>query len=178
MLTSAKIKLHVRSNELESIIFRLFSKAIVFHIFTYLPTDSLLGVKHFLDLAKQVQIKKRGISSLPVPRSEAFAMPCVVERATSKSTPIWIHPPLYGYATTWRHPTNGSSWAIPIKGMWLDTSRGHLPLQCSWQHMKVAKFQNVKNKALSKRLYYYNVMIPITPSVNPIVYLPSVCCCM
>lgn len=50
MHTSAKIKLHIRSNELESIIFRLFSKAIVFHIFTYLPTDSLLGVKHFLDL--------------------------------------------------------------------------------------------------------------------------------
>ena len=31
---------------------------------------------------------KRGIFSLPVPRSEAFAMPCVVERATSKPTPI------------------------------------------------------------------------------------------
>ena len=30
---------------------------------------------------------------------------------------------------------------------------GHLPLQCSRQYKKVAKFQNVKNKASSKRLY-------------------------
>ena len=36
---------------------------------------------------------------LPVPRSEAFALPCVVERATSKPTPICIHFPLYGYKT-------------------------------------------------------------------------------
>ena len=42
--------------------------------------------------------------------------------------------------------------------------------------MKVAKFQNVKNKALSKRLYLYNVVIPIAPSLlNPIACLPYHC---
>ena len=35
--------------------------------------------------------------------------------------------------------------------MWLNTSRGHLPLHCSWLFMKFAKFQSVKNKAPSKR---------------------------
>ena len=35
--------------------------------------------------------------------------------------------------------------------MWLNTSRGHLPLHCSWQSLKFAKFQSVKNKASSKR---------------------------
>lgn len=47
---------------------------------------------------------------------------------------------------------------IPIKGMWLYTSHEHLPLLCSRQHLKVAKFQSVKNKASSKR-FYINVVI-------------------
>ena len=34
-----------------------------------------------------------------VPRIEAFALPCIVERATSKPTPICIHFSLYGYKT-------------------------------------------------------------------------------
>ena len=38
------------------------------------------------------------------------------------------------------------------KGMWLYTSRGHLPLRCSWLCTKFAKFRSVKNKASSKRL--------------------------
>ena len=42
---------------------------------------------------------------------------------------------------------------IPVKGCDYYTSRGHLPLQCSRQHLKVAKFRFVKNKASSKRLY-------------------------
>ena len=32
-----------------------------------------------------------GTYLLPVPRFEAFALPSVVERATSKPTPIWIY---------------------------------------------------------------------------------------
>ena len=45
---------------------------------------------------------------------------------------------------------------IPIKGMWQYTSHGHLLLQYSWQCMKVAKFQNVKNIASSKRFYIFS----------------------
>ena len=42
--------------------------------------------------------------------------------------------------------------------MWIYTSRGHLPLQCSWQSMKFAKFQSVKNKASSKRLICHDTV--------------------
>ena len=46
------------------------------------------------------------------------------------------------------------------KGMWIYTSRGHLPLQCSWLCTKVAKFQFVKNKAPSKRLILCHDTVP------------------
>lgn len=55
--------------------------------------------------------RKRGISSLLVPRSEAFALPNLVERATSKPTPICIHLSLYGYTTL-----HYMQSAIPVKG--------------------------------------------------------------
>ena len=40
-----------------------------------------------------IKRKKRGNSPSPVPRSEAFALPYTVERATSKPTPICLHFP-------------------------------------------------------------------------------------
>ena len=40
-----------------------------------------------------------GFYLLLVPRIETFALPSVVERATSKPTPICIHLSLYGYKT-------------------------------------------------------------------------------
>ena len=42
--------------------------------------------------------------------------------------------------------------------MWIYTSRGHLPLQCSWLCKKVAKFLFVKNKASSKRLICHDTV--------------------
>ena len=94
------------------------------------------------------QNKRRGISLLPVPRIEAFALPSVVERATSKPTPICIHLSQYGYKTPCI-----AQCAIPVKGCEYITSRGHLPLLCSRLCTKFAKFRFVKNKASSKRLY-------------------------
>ena len=35
---------------------------------------------------------KRGVLLSPVPRTEAFALPITVERATQKPTPIYIAP--------------------------------------------------------------------------------------
>ena len=51
--------------------------------------------------------------------------------------------------------------------MWLNTSRGHLPLHCSWLFMKFAKFQSVKNKAPSKRsiLCHDTITLP-SPRLN------------
>ena len=46
-----------------------------------------------------------------VPRIEAFALPCIVERATSKPTPICIHLSLYGYKTY-----RLDAITIPVKG--------------------------------------------------------------
>lgn len=52
-----------------------------------------------------------------VPRIEAFALPCIVERATSKPTPICIHLSLYGYKTyrldAISHPVKGCELTHP-----------------------------------------------------------------
>ena len=58
--------------------------------------------------------KNVGFYLLPVPRIEAFALPSVVERATSKPTPICVHYPLYGYRTHYNYTMRHTS-----KGMWL-----------------------------------------------------------
>ena len=60
-----------------------------------------------LDNAKRLDIKKRGIDQLSIPRVEALALPIIVEQTTSEATPyedspttqslhirVWLH--LYG----------------------------------------------------------------------------------
>ena len=66
------------------------------------------------------------------------------------------------YTNTWHIARCNTP--IPVKGCDYYTSRGHLPLQCSRLHLKVAKFRFVKNKASSKRLYImsWHHYIPLT----------------
>ena len=64
-------------------------------------------------------------------------------------------PRRYEYTSPYTNPWHIArcNTPIPVKGCGYNTSRGHLPLQCSRLHLKVAKFRFVKNKASSKRLY-------------------------
>ena len=103
------------------------------------------------------------MGTLPVtrPTNRGLRIAQCSERATSKPTPICIHLSLYGYKTQRQDATSHTS-----KGMWNNTSRGHLPLLCSRLHLKVAKFRFVKNKALSKRLFISicrDTSIPLLP---------------
>ena len=89
-----------------------------------------------------------GFYLLPVPRIETFVLPSVVERATSKPTPICIHLSLYEYKTPYI-----AQCAIPIK----EFEIYHIPRAST-----VAKFMTTpescevsirQEQASSKRLY-------------------------
>ena len=61
----------------------------------------LPGVPETWRVKISVSAKQKSVGTYQslVPRIEAFALPCIVERATSKPTPICIHFSLYGYKT-------------------------------------------------------------------------------
>ena len=92
--------------------------------------------------------KKRGsLYLLLVPRSEALALPIEVERATQKPTPnmlqyLAVHTTMANIHIPHRTSTVASSLALIFE---------------------FARFQNVKNKALSKRLSLCHVF----PAMHP-----------
>ena len=113
------------------------------------------------------QNKRRGISLLPVPRIEAFAMPSTVERATSKPTPICIHLSQYGYKTPCI-----AQCAIPVKGCEYITSRGHLLLPCSRLYWKLRSFDSSRTKRqVNAFILCRDTFIPLT--FSPILTLGS-----
>ena len=74
----------------------------------------------------------------PVPRVEAFALPGIVERATSKPTPMNIIIP---------HQTTSPTQAVFIgKGMRIYTSRRHLPLLSPDNSRKLRSFYTSRTK--------------------------------
>ena len=91
--------------------------------------------------------KKRGsLYLLLVPHIKALALPIEVERATQKPTPnMLIASPLT------------RRWQIYISHI------GHQPLLHPWLPIEFARFQNVKNKASSKRLSLCHVF----PAIHP-----------
>ena len=68
--------------------------------------------------------KDVGVEPLLVPRTEAFALPDIVERATQKPTPICTDTPFH------RVPVRALRTQNPVKRMRIYTSRRHLPLPC------------------------------------------------
>ncbi len=101
-----------------------------------------------------IYTKGVGINSLLVLRIEAFALPRVVERATAKPTPMYIHAPFFAQELALLvHNKKGDVYEhIP----------GHLPLRCSRLLLKFAKFQSVENKAPCKRL---SINMRFTPCI-------------
>jgi len=85
----------------------------------------------------------------PVPRLEALALPDVVERAT-RNPRRWVYIiipiPYVQYIIIYHMNTTMTYTNMDIR-MPIKTSHGHLPLLCSRQHLKLARFQDVKNKA-------------------------------
>ena len=101
---------------------------------------------------------KRGISSLLVPLIEAFALPRIVERATSKPTPIWIHFSLYRYKTPCI-----TQCAIPIKGCGYTHPEGIHRCNVRDNPWSLRSFSSSRTKRQVNAFYY--VMIPLPSQV-------------
>ena len=101
--------------------------------------------------------KKRGDWLLPVPRIEALRLPCNQERATIDPTPICM-----------AHPYDDRGVCI-YTYPWASTAA--MFNDCN---LKFLRFLCVKNKASSKRLYYFSESHLPNPSASgPAALLPG-----
>ena len=54
--------------------------------------STLMSITLLLDRTKRLDIKKRGVVQLSIPRVEALALPIIVEQTTSEATPYEVSP--------------------------------------------------------------------------------------
>lgn len=99
----------------------------------------------FSRLRLRTSIKKRGELPVACPTNWGLRIALLCWTDNVRPTPIWVHTTRQGNCYT---SHLGKCRVSPGCGIFTPV---HLPLLCSWQSMKVAKFQFVKNIASSKR---------------------------